>query len=558
MERIIDILSEYADEQYNWDERICAEIERTCLRNKQNLIDMLSNHPQWDADNYRIHFNADFSRAQDVDAAESYLHKLLCGIEGCANSDKAYALRKVVQSLRAYRYLFVSSTGVIENDYMYKDLLHDHPDMRLHEGAKCTKSLLKILRQYGFEEPELFPDSEKLTELRRLYAQYADAMTPLTIKRHTVLSVNPCDFLLMSNGVSWQSCHDIRHGGCYQAGCWSYAYDSQTMMLYIIDEDVEDEGITEAGKIYRQLYHWNGSLLYGARLYPQSCDDGNASAEYKTCREIVEQVIATCLGEPNLWKHADYWEFYSSGEHYRDYDCEYCDNLKAYHLSSKVVESKYFHVGSDEPICPVCGENLSAVGEDYSPNEQIVCLECADVIRRKSCGRCGEVYRESELSTAYYDNGDEYVDEYVCQDCIDDGYYIWSNAMHTYLRSGDAESFVNCYGNDDYATEVWLEDHGYYKCYECGSWEKGGETTEEGHFYCNACLDDNAYQCDECGQWHDCGPNILGDEALCDKCYAERLAERENEETDEPSVRNALAPNLGIVWNGEKFEREVC
>lgn len=561
MERIIDTLRANAYTQYDWDWNICKRIEAFCLDSKSELIDLLSKHPLWDAENYRIHFNTDFNRVRDTEAAAISAYKLLFEISSwlmtfSALDERATALYHVTRDLLGdNRHLFTAASGIIESsDAGYVTLLTRYPEMRLHAGAKCTKSLLKILRQYGYEDPEIFTDAEALTRFRRLYAEYADAMTPLSVTRHTVLSVNPNDFLLMSNGVSWQSCHDIRHDGCYQGGCWSYAYDRQTMIFYTLDAEVADEDITYAKKIYRQLYHWNGSLLYGARLYPQS-NDVNAESEYRAFREVVEQIIATCLDAPNLWKKADHADFASYGVHYRDYNQSYCSDLHAYHLSSMPIETNEFIIGSGDPICPVCGDSLVNEECDEEEAEHIVCLKCADKDMRE-CDRCGDVVSEDELT--YLDR----YNRYVCNYCLDNHYY-WSSVMHCYLDDYEAEAFTDKYGCTEYATEDWLRDNDYACCENCGVWEhiNRGVDTEDGHFYCKDCADDCAYQCDDCGCWYS-GACFETDDGrhLCDACFA-----KYEEASEVPCpICGSLHKPSEINWNGERYacidcldEREV-
>jgi len=63
------------------------------------------------------------------------------------------------------------------------------------------------------------------------FAVIADAVNPLKNTQVAILSVNPCDFLKMSYGEGWDSCHHVGHHGCYHAGTQSYIMDSSSMIL---------------------------------------------------------------------------------------------------------------------------------------------------------------------------------------------------------------------------------------------------------------------------------------------------------------------------------------
>ena len=368
----------------------CEELVDTCLRNKATLIDLLSKHPNWDADNYRVHFDADFIREADTRRAANIInslgwelsrtgHESLASL-GCLFKDISYAFTRNIDD---------STVNYVRNE------LGD--DAHIHAGSKPTKAVMKLLRQYGIDE--LGEDAKHI--ILRIYSEYADYLSPTTIKRHTVLSVNPVDFLRMSHGNSWTSCHRIPYCndefGCYSGGCLSYAYDEETMIMYTSDAGIDNDDLTMSPKTTRQLYFWNGRALLGSRLYPQDMD-GN-SPEYEAHRAIVEKIVAECLGRENIWRKVEYKTHTEDCSlHYPDYAYSH---YPAYELSFDTHpddEPNIFYIGTnrDDIICVVCGEYGGL--ESQAP----VCPE--HLGKGEWCQICGE-YHGGE---SYYVDGEDY------------------------------------------------------------------------------------------------------------------------------------------------------
>ena len=111
-----------------------------------------------------------------------------------------------------------------------------------HTGQKANRVVNKIMKYLGYDK---HPDYNKE------YAKYADSMSPMTIKRHTILSLNPIDYLKMSFGNSWASCHTIdqknkrdmpnSYQGAYCSGTISYMLDGTSMVFYTVDASYEGD-----------------------------------------------------------------------------------------------------------------------------------------------------------------------------------------------------------------------------------------------------------------------------------------------------------------------------
>lgn len=436
----------------------CEQMVNECLAGKSDLIALLSKHPCWDAENYRVHFDADYERQKDIDAAAKHLSKIGDILMDRTDGD-------LYQLGRMFCYTQGMFCVPIQEDTVEYVRNRLGGDAHIHEGSKPTKAVMKLLRQYGFDDL----NDDLKHEILRAYSLYADALSPTIIKRHTVISVNPVDFIRMSDGNSWQSCHKIpdcnvdpvddEGFGCYAGGCLSYAYDHQTMIMYTVSGEVDNDDLTMAEKTTRQVYFWNGTMLLGSRLYPQDMD-GN-SIEYQSHRAIAEKVIAECLGVPNVWRKVEEYHTYSEGLHYRDY--EYA-NYPAFEPSLTEHGEYYnnrFEIGEYEGYytCVVCGTH--GIYDHQFP----VCGDCIGN-GHFYCDCCGcytddgpEHYVDGEDVTVCQYHYDEYVEG--CQECGTE-YYTDCDHM-TRVDSEDAWVCNACleayYHQSEYSDEWFRENN---------------------------------------------------------------------------------------------------
>ena len=133
------------------------------------------------------------------------------------------------------------------------------------------------------------------------FAICSDAMAvkPLTVKY--VVSLNICDFVTMSHGNSWSSCHSFRNHGGWHAGSLSYANDSTTVITYGLDKNFDKDVYYNQDKIFRQLFMINSNRTeyVQSRMYPASNtyknDEVNAGFN-----KVLSEVGITISADPYL------------------------------------------------------------------------------------------------------------------------------------------------------------------------------------------------------------------------------------------------------------------
>jgi hypothetical protein len=211
------------------------------------------------------------------------------------------------------------------NTFMYQYFAHrycsqlaenyDYDGVDLKRGMKTSRAFNKVCVHYGIDKAKNYD---------KLFAQYADLVSANARKLHFVISLNPLDYLTMSIGKSWTSCHSIKGNNGYAGGacngCVSYMLDNVSIITYVVDK--MDENLHNVGKMYRQMYHYNDNLFVQSRLYPQGND--GATDLYAKFRGFMIDEFSELLGiDENAWVHqggTSYTEAHirHTGNHYPD------------------------------------------------------------------------------------------------------------------------------------------------------------------------------------------------------------------------------------------------
>lgn len=275
------------------------------------------------------------------------------------------------------------------------------------EGIKITRVVQKCLKELGLYQLVMENEQEIFN---REYARWCDAVSPMKVKKWSVLSINFVDFLTMCHGNSWTSCLNTDKLGKFTTGSFStgfnsrrvldYALDPSTMVFYTIDENYNTDGNGDDWELQpkntRQLFHFGEGKLIQSRLYPQS----NISRRniYTQYRENVEKLLADAMGEANLWSspergsididdgifktpyasmyNGDFIDFTSYANH-ADYERDFQDEVNYVVFrgsTNKENNGVPMIIGSTDAKCIICGDNMR---EDY--NHSIACSYCNSV-----------------------------------------------------------------------------------------------------------------------------------------------------------------------------------
>lgn len=498
-----ELLAEY-DYEYSTD--ALEDIISTWSREKAGLIEAFKKHPNYMEGKFMIAFDTDYERDIDKKASRTFsLWLRTYAIPyGKANLPKEmqeqcnywdnlpYDIYNFITYLDSYAERCVSErTAECLNDIC--------PALRVHVGQKTSRVVNKLCAYLGYD---------KVDGYNREFAKYADSLSPMTIKRHTVFSINPLDYLTMSFGNSWASCHTIdkenkrgmpnNYSGCYSSGTISYMLDSSSIVLYTVDAAYDGNEYWNQPKINRQMFHYGEEKLVQGRLYPQ--DNDGCSDTYTAYRNIAQNIISTIFDFPNLWAlskgtNSASKYIHSLGTHYRDY--YHYNNCTLSRIKGSENE-KIFAVGA-APICVECGDRHHKEDNINCCNGYLVCSDCGERI---------------DPDDAYYVGGEPY-----CRDCV-----RYCERCDEYHR-GD-EEYVEGYG---WVCEWCLNEY-FIRCDRCGTYVRDDDATyieSEERYVCERCRDRHYSYCEECGEYcPDDEVHYHNGRQLCDYCY-ENLNENE-------------------------------
>lgn len=294
----------------------------------------------------------------------------------CTWNAKAYDMKLYAKwsKITEVRSLLGSyNLGQFVTEELETEIRRCFPEAKIKKGQRTSRAINKILTMLGVD---------KLPNYNKEFAKFADAINPLKIRRHTVISIHPVDYYTMSFGNSWASCHTIdklndrgidgnhTYSGCYSSGTESYMLDGTSCVFYTVSADYNGNNLELESKINRCMFHYYDGQLVQGRVYPQTNDTG-ANNLYRDIREVAQKVFADILEVPNYWTIKTGTEACESvtssdGTHYRDYENYSTCNVST--LKDDRKDHAYILIGHD-PICPHCGET-------HYREDNIQCNDC--------------------------------------------------------------------------------------------------------------------------------------------------------------------------------------
>lgn len=395
------------------------------------------------------------------------------------------------------------------------------------KGKKISRILGKICSDLGLENvkeirEDLYNDNNtgELRIRKKDYgwnyqrAMMGDAINPFKIKRHTVISVNFIDFLTMSFGHNWASCHTIDvhnergadngYHGEYCAGTLSYAKDPSSIIFYTVDEKYNGTEFELQDKMQRAVFAIGGDKMYQGRVYPDGRDGGDLSLAAQF-RNVMQKVIADCLDVPNLWMvkkgttPCTDWLFNMGGFAYHDWNSCSDSSMSFLKVDDRINGEEYIKINA-VPNCLCCGEELDTLRD-------LLCNSCGEI---EECNCCGRRFNaENGIFTA---GGTPF----CCPECAEQEGYRWcfddeewhheDNCYYDDYRGEffhDTDEMVEvddcCYHDSDNA-----ERAGYQYCENIGEWHSEEDCYRDdytGEYFYPTCdsvtIDEYCYSCEE-------------------------------------------------------------
>lgn len=429
---------------------------------------------------------------------------------------------------------FLSKERITEEGARYFNRLFD---ISAQAGQKTSTIIRKVAKIIGLDKIKdlnniSWTDSntgEVHTRQKDLgwnyqFTRFCDAIKPCEVERYTIISVNFMDYLFMSLGHKWSSCHTVdctnvrnqadeehHYHGMYSAGTISYALDNSTVEMYLVDKEYKGKHFELQERVKRCNFHiGNGKIVQG-RVYPDGRDGSDSETDIaEQMRNIFQRVISECLEVPNYWTlkrgrsachkaivHGTGAMNYPDYFNYDDCNVSYLGQPEAEKNFKKIT------VGH-APICISCGEY-------HDDSNGIECPKC-----RKHyiayCSHCGRGIAEDDCYIYCEDNDSYYCDEDCAErsdvvHCEDDDRYHCSYNCYRDEWSGDwyyGEPEVTTVDGAKYSSEenACFDGYVYVKYSEEWVREDNVITMSDGTLFCNESDAENeGYILQENGVW---------------------------------------------------------
>lgn len=328
---------------------------------KAPLIDLLRKHPCWSEKDQAVILNYDEKR--ELDTKYFSLCRDICRLrcdyrysEICMPIMDRWVtpLRQIDGADETTVRQFYSDTSLSDIfaniiQYCFSEKLSNEAarylnrinpgNLKFQPGQKCSRVLRKI---FCFMYLDRHPDFEKY------FAKISDCLSVKPLKRKAVLSVNPMDYLTMSNGNSWSTCVCLKptrnydgfeYQGKHRAGILSHLTDRTSCIFYTLDCKTGGVPVWKIPKLTRQIIFYDFPNIVHERIYPKNVEySQDENNPYNIYADIVHGIFAECENKENLWRESSImirrnpdafmypdWKYYVSLK-FRNPDCKTASN----------------------------------------------------------------------------------------------------------------------------------------------------------------------------------------------------------------------------------------
>ena len=410
---------------------------KTWYENKREQMEMFRNHPYWCEEAKAIIFSykeirkVNFLRAyRELDSMRGYIYR---HVHRMSRGDIVlYAIQEaIVEFANSSDDCIPTMTANLVNKIeskldMYSAKLPKGAVRMLRVGTKISRFIRKCCEEYHINDEETInamdlqtehdPGDRNFDSTEKRFAKLSDTLSELATTKTGFMSLNFLDFMTMSNGNSWSTCHYINsHGlfhdndstssysGAYKQGCLSYALDKPSFIFYTLPDKLSETDYYRKQKLTRMCCQYaNGALVTG-KCYPNN--DSDLIGQYVN---MLQSIIA--VTEANV----DEWELTSDIGVIQD---SVATAKAAAHYADYIM-------GNQRPTISLCRRLLKSSGKQMTIGHQAYCVYCGTELQRGDsrwlqcsphrkkmvCAHCGKKLTEDVI---YH----EYGDSLFCGEC---------------------------------------------------------------------------------------------------------------------------------------------
>lgn len=343
--------SVFEETHYNYTDEAVTKMAKKWAQNKSKLANILRKADGWDEKNLCVVRDITVE-PRDASRALVAYNNLIYNIYTCTPKGTPSSIL-LANMYSANSLLSDAVSGALSHrgrEWLVYNLERQGFTVKfsLNVGAKFSRVINAVLRAV-IEQAHL-----DCPEYEKWFAPFSDGVKTKPEKLKFVLSIHPADYMRMSFGNSWESCHKLGRG-CCQAGTLSYMLDTCSMVGYVVKAECKDEYWKE-GKIFRQMFMYNGAEMLKSRLYPDySTNDAIYGTAFADC-------VAKILDIPSDWEKVNSaLTTMAQGKG----SSAYSDFTFSSYNTWSLVNPKYraddafiaktTPIG-EPPMCPVCGK----------------------------------------------------------------------------------------------------------------------------------------------------------------------------------------------------------
>lgn len=414
---------------YDIDERSLDKMIDLWCDNKANIYNCFKKQKSWNEDELCLVIKDKVFRNPNAKGARSILYKIFDTIVPsswdynrmaefilCEGSSTLYYAPKYSEEN-----ITVTEAYILEGNTNF-EILYSHLYYKCHlsMGMKKSRAICKMIdyvaNYFNREYKALTYELDEQCKIRnedggftytyshnweQTKAKLCDYLTPLTLDETFYISINPLDYLTMSHGEGWSSCHSIRDDGCYHSATVTTLTDPSTIIVYTLsDKNKVEKNFWSINKLTRQMIFLSNDLdgIFQQVFYPsRSTNDADI------VRNVLQQILSSYIMKPNLWESVSYRDVSIDTDEYLGYD-DWCQGKTS--ICSKIKGSNpEFTIGFRTPCIDDVYSSVYENGYFSSEDDEGYVI----------CACCGERIWEED---AYYYEG-----EYYCDDCFNENFY---------------------------------------------------------------------------------------------------------------------------------------